>query len=124
MTTRLTLATTTCAAIPILVVFAYLRWKRAIRLELTTWRNGAGLTAIFLIFGLWLTQTAHWGLMSVNREFTGFLGPSLREVETFLPAFYAYPALPLALALKGVPRLQMVVAWFLLAVFYGTFWYT
>jgi hypothetical protein len=61
--------------------------------------------------------------MFVNHEFTGFLGPNLREVETFLPAFYAYPALPLALALRGVPRLEMVAAWFLLAVFYGTFWY-
>jgi hypothetical protein len=88
-----------------------------------TWRNGAGLTAMFLVFALWLIQTARWGSMSVNREFTGFLGPDLREVEAFLPAFYAYPALPLALALKGVPRLEMVAAWFLLAVFYGTFWY-
>jgi hypothetical protein len=53
----------------------------------------------------------------------GGLGPDLREIEAFLPAFYSYPALPLALALKGVPRLEMVAAWFLLAVFYGTFWY-
>jgi hypothetical protein len=123
MTTRLALAATTCTAIPVLVIFAYLRWKRAIRLELTTWRNGAGLTAMFLVFALWLIQTARWSFMSVNHEFTGFLGPSLREVETLLPAFYAYPALPLALALKGVPRFQMVAAWFLLAIFYGTFWY-
>jgi hypothetical protein len=54
----------------------------------------------------------------------GLLGPNFREFETFLPAYYEYPALPLALALKGIPRLQMVAAWFLLAVFYGTFWYT
>jgi hypothetical protein len=124
MTTRLALAATTCTAVPILVVLAYLRWKKAIRLEITTWRNGAGLTAMFLVSALWLIQTARWGSVSVNHEFTGFLGPDLREVETFLPAFYLYPALPLALALKGVPRLEIVAAWFLLAVFYGTFWYT
>jgi hypothetical protein len=123
MTTRLALAATTCTAIPILVVLAYLRWKRAIRLELTPWRNGAGLTAMFLVFALWLIQTARWGSMSLNREFTGFLGPDLREVEWFLPAFYAYLALPLALALKGIPRFEMVAAWFLFSVFYGTFWY-
>jgi hypothetical protein len=124
MATRLALTATTCTAIPILVVLAYLRWKRAIRLELTTGRNGAGLTAMFLVFTLWLIQTARWGCMVVNHEFTGFLGPNFREFETFLPAYYAYPALPLALALKGIPRLQTVAAWFLLAAFYGTFWYT
>jgi hypothetical protein len=120
MTTHLALAATTCTAIPILVILAYLSWKKVIRVELTTWRNGAGLTAMFLVFALWLIQMARWGSMSVNREFAGFLGPDLREVEAFLPAFYAYPALPLALALKGVPRLEMVAAWFLLAVFYGS----
>jgi hypothetical protein len=46
--------------------------------------------------------------MSVHREFAGFLGPDLREVEAFLSAFCGYPALPLALALKGIPRLEMV----------------
>jgi hypothetical protein len=60
----------------------------------------------------------------MNREFAGFLGADWSEVETFLPAFYAYPSLPLAFTLKGIPRLQMIVAWFLLALFYGTFWYT
>jgi len=124
MATRLVFAATTCTAIPILVVLAYLRWKRAIRRELTTWRNGAGLTAMFLVFTLWLIQTARWGDISVNHEFRGLLGPNFREFETFLPAYYEYQALPLALALKGIPRLQMVAAWFLLAVFYGTFWYT
>jgi hypothetical protein len=42
---------------------------------------------MFLVFALWLIQTARWGSMSVNREFAGFLGLDLREVETFLPAF-------------------------------------
>jgi hypothetical protein len=79
---------------------------------------------MFIVFALWLIQAARWSAMVVHSEFTGFLSPNWMEVETFLPAFYAYPALPLALALKGVPRLQTVSAWFLLAVFYRTFWYT
>jgi hypothetical protein len=124
MTTRLLLAATTCAVIPVLVIVAFLRWKRAIRQELTTWRNGAGLTAMLLVFALWLIQTARWAVMFVNRNFTGFLGPNLTEVETSLPAFYAYPALLLAFSLKGAPRLQMVTAWCSLVIFYGAFTYT
>jgi hypothetical protein len=79
---------------------------------------------MFIVFALWLVQTIRWTLLSVNREFTGFLGADWREVETFLPAFYAYPALPLAFALKGSPRSQILVAWFLLVLFYGAFTYT
>jgi len=78
---------------------------------------------MFIVFALWLIQAARGGAMVVHSESSGFLIPNWMEVETFLPAFYAYPALPLALALKGVPRLQTVSAWFLLAVFYRTFWY-
>jgi len=78
---------------------------------------------MILVFILWSIQTARWG-MSLNHEFSGFLGPNFREFETFLPAYYAFPTLPLALALKGLPRLQTVAACSLLAVFYGTFWYT
>ena len=82
------------------------------------------MTAMFVMFTLWLSQVARWIAMAANSEFTGFLGPNWMEFEMFLPAFYAYPALPLALTLKGVPRLQMICAWFLLAVFYGTLFYT
>jgi hypothetical protein len=78
---------------------------------------------MFIVFALWLIQAARWRAMAAHTGFSGFLGSNWIEFETFLPAFYACPALPLGLALKGVPRLKMVGAWFLLAVFYGTFWY-
>ena len=61
--------------------------------------------------------------MSVNRELTTSYG-SWKEFELFLPAFYAYPAFLFAFALKGTARLHMVVASFLLGIFYSTFWYT
>jgi hypothetical protein len=122
-TMRLVLAAATSTAIPILVVLAYFSWTR-VRRELTSWRNGAGLASMFIVFALWVIQATRWAVMSSNREFAGFLGTDWREIETFLPAFYAYPALPLAFALKGVSRLQMLAAWFLLAVFYGAFCYT
>jgi len=122
-TTRLILGATTCAVTPTLMILAYIQRRRAVRLELPNWRDGVGLTAMFIVFALWLIQTARWAAIEDRGEFTGFLSPSWIEVETLLTAFYAYPALPLALALKGVPRLQVIAAWFFLAVFYRTFWY-
>jgi hypothetical protein len=124
MTPRLAIAASTCVAIPILVAIAYLGWNRASRRDLPHWRNGAGLASMFIIFALWLVQATRWFLLSKLQRFSGFLGPDWLEVETFLPAYYAYPALLLAFALKEIPRLQMIGAWFLLALFYGTFWYT
>ena len=118
---RLALAIATGIAIPILICLAYLGWRRVIGQDLPSWRNGAGLASMFIVFALWLVQTTRWTFLSGNRE---FLSANWREVETFLPAFYAYPALPLAFALKGVPRLRMVGAWFLLTLFYGAFTYT
>lgn len=79
---------------------------------------------MFIVFALWFIQAARWGAMAAHSEFAGFLSPNWMEAERFLPAYYAYPALPLGFALKGVPRLQMLGAWLLLAVFYRTFWYT
>jgi hypothetical protein len=79
---------------------------------------------MFLISVLWLIQTVRWLAMSVSAGFGGFLGPNFRDFEMLLPSWFAYPALPFALALKGVPRLQTVAAWVSLAAFYGMFWYT
>lgn len=123
MATRLAFIITACTAIPILVVLAYLGWRRAIRRELTSWRNSAGLASMFIVIALWVLQATRWAAMSINHEFSGFLSADWREVETFLPEFYAYPALLLAFTLKGAPRLQMIAAWFLLALFYGAFGY-
>jgi hypothetical protein len=118
---RLAVAIAAGIAIPILVFLAYLGWRRVIRRDLPSWRNGAGLASLFIVFALWLIHTIRWTILSGNHE---FLSANWREVETFLPAFYAYPALPLAFALKGIPRLRMVGAWFLLTLFNGAFTYT
>jgi hypothetical protein len=42
---------------------------------------------MFIVFALWLIQTARWGAMTAHSAFTGFLGPDWMEVERFLPAF-------------------------------------
>jgi hypothetical protein len=120
---RLITPAISCAAIPILVIFAHLRWREEIRPELPSWRNGAALASMFIVLSLWLIQTARWVFLSLNHHFTGLLGADWREIETFLPAYYAYPALPLAFASKGIPRLLMIAAWLSLACFYRDFWY-
>ena len=122
--TRLVIAALTCIATPTLICFAYMNWRRAERPTLTTWRNGVGLTAMFLISALWLIQTVRWLALSVTSGFIGFLGPNFRDAEMLLTAWFAYPALPFALALKGVPRLETIAAWVSLTAFYGAFWYT
>jgi len=55
--------------------------------------------------------------MALHGKFAAFLGTNLTEAEWLLPAFYADAALLLAFALKGIPRLQIIAAWLLLAVF-------
>ena len=120
---RLIVAAIGCAAIPTLVIVAYLRWTKEIRQELPSWRNGAALASIFIILVLWAIQTARWVFLSLNPNSTGLFGSDWQEIEMFLPAYYAYPALPLAFSLKGMPRLLMIAAWLFLALFYRVFWY-
>jgi hypothetical protein len=122
-TERLPVAAITCTGIPILVVLAHLRWRKVLRQELPRWRSGLGLASMVIVSVLWLFQTTRWIALSMNGELTTSYG-SWKEFELFLPAFYAYPGLPLAFALKGTARLQMVVAWSLLGIFYDAFWYT
>ena len=110
------------AATPALVGFAAVRWIKGIRQELPPWRNGMGLASIVIISAFWLFQMARWLMLSMNRELTAPYG-GLREFELFLPAFFVYPALLLAGALKGSPRLLMIAAW-VAVLFSGPFAYT
>jgi hypothetical protein len=109
------------AATPAPVGFAAVRWVKGIRQELPPWRNGMGLTSIVVVPALWLFQMTRWLMLSMNRELTASYG-NLREFELFLPAFFVYPALPLACALKSSPRLLMIAAW-LAVLFSGPFSY-
>ena len=110
------------AATPALVGFAAVRWIKGIRQELPPWRNGMSLAPIVIVSALWLFQMARWLMLSLNRELTAPYG-NWREFELFLPAFFVYPALPLACALKSSPRLLMIAAW-VAVLFSGPFAYT
>ena len=86
------------------------------------WRNGVGLTSIVIISAFWLFQMTRWLMLSMNRDLTARY-EDVREFELFLPAFFVYPALLLACALKGAPRMLMIAAW-VTVLFSGPFAYT
>src|SRR5260370_17161347 len=100
MPIRLGLAVISFLMIPLLLIGAYLRWTKAIRRELASWRNGAGLGSMLIVFALWLYQTIRWAFLLTNGHFHDLLGAEWREAEMFLPAFYSYAPLGLAFALK------------------------
>ena len=120
--TRISSAVIASSATPALVGFASVRWIKGIRQELPPWRNGMGLASIVIISAFWLFQMTRWLMLSMNRDLTPPYG-DLREFELFLPAFFVYPALLLACALKGSPRLLMIAAW-VAVLFSGPFAYT
>jgi hypothetical protein len=122
MITRISTAVIAGAATPALVGLASARWTKGIRQEMPPWRNGMGLASIVIISAFWLFQMTRWLMLSINRELTAPYGDS-REFELFLAAFFVYPALLLACALKGAPRFLMIAAW-VAVLFSGPFAYT
>jgi len=120
--TRISTAVVTSTATPVLVGVALVSWRKRIRPGLPPWRNGVGLAAIVIISAFWLFQTTRWLLLLMNRELTVPDG-DWQEYEMFLPAFFVYPALLMACALKGDPRLLMIAAW-VTVLFCGPFTYT
>ncbi len=120
--TRISTVVIAGAATPALVGLASVRWTKGIRQEMPHWRNGMGLASIVITSAFWLFQMARWLMLSMNRDLTAPYG-DLREFELFLPAFFVYPALLLACALQGTPRLLMIAAW-VAVLFSGPFAYT
>lgn len=105
-----------CFAIPILVISACARWTKISRRELSRWRNGIGLTSIVLVSMEWLIYTAI--LMLPSASLTRFYDANWMLM---MQLCYDLAALPLALTLKGTPRLLMVAAWFLIQMYRGSF---
>jgi len=106
-----------CLTIPILVTVACGRWTRISRRELPHWRNGIGLASIVVVSTEWFLYTAIWMLSSVSFQLTRFYDATWMQMQMY----FDLAALPLAFALKGVPRLLMVAAWFLIQVYRGSF---
>jgi hypothetical protein len=95
-------------AIPVLLVWAWALWTKRTRRELPHWRNGLGLAAITLIFAGWSFEIIGLFLFMTRVNWRGFraFGWYWDHIEIYL--FILNPLL--ALAWKGVPRLQVFVA--------------
>jgi hypothetical protein len=106
----------------VFIGLAYIRWKNGTRRELPNWRNGLSVASMAIVAILWIVQTTRWILLSNRIDIVPY-GADWAEFHTFLPAYYAFPGGAFAFALKGVPRLQMIAAWLMLALFYGAFVY-
>ena len=65
----------------------------------------------------WFLYTAIWMLSSVSFQLTRFYDATWMQMQMY----FDLAALPLAFALKGVPRLLIVAAWFLIQVYRGSF---
>jgi hypothetical protein len=123
-TVRIAVAILTGIAIPISVVLAYASWIRRARVQLSSWRNGAGLASMLFISALWLKQVIQLACPPVNLSEVNLLSVDWREADMFFTTLYAYSALPLAFALKDASRPLVLGSWFLLVLFYGAFTYT
>jgi len=94
--------------IPILLLCAYTLWNKRSRRELPHWRNGAGLVSIALIFVSWSIQLFDWAFFLIRINWQDY--PSLDWYSGSIE-IYLLPLAPLlALAFKGLPRLQVLTA--------------
>ena|SRR5215467_6155804 len=108
-----------CVAVLILLVLAFIGWTKLIRRHLPHWRNGIALASMVIIAADWLFQTLLWVIPLPDHE-----SPRLSSavwMQMHFDIYYGAVALPLALFLKGAPRLLLIAAWFLLRIFIGHF---
>jgi hypothetical protein len=105
-TARIAAAVFGCVATPILIVTAYLRWKRSTRALLPGWRNGLGMAAIAFVVTNWSVLTVNWILVSIPQ------GRGLYGIDWLgmLTGVTTLAAPLLALALQGAARLLAIAA--------------
>jgi hypothetical protein len=105
-------AASSLLAVPVLLSLAYRGWAATIRVRLPQWRNALGEGAMLFLLSTWLLYSGVFILSRIRLELTSFYGP---EWAFALRSFNVISVL-LAMALKGVPRLQIVAGALL------TFW--
>lgn len=99
-------------SVPILVCLAWRGWARNLRRELPPWRSAVSFSALLLLSLTWMAVALLEG--------TVFLRPEVPRPEAFLHAMLtllhplAVVLIVLAFGLRGVPRIQAVLAGFLL----------
>ena len=108
-----------CLTIPVLILFAYVYWAKMTRRTLPHWRNALGLVAMLVVSSEWLLLTLGWVFYSLGIQTRAF--DTLKTVLDF--GIYFTPVGMLAsVFLRGFPRLLVIAAWLLMAVFAGHFY--
>ena len=101
-------------SVPILLSLAWRGWARRLRGELPPWRSGLSLSALLLLSVNWLGAAVLEAPVFVASQ-----GPRSRALEEALLTL-SHPLclviVVLALALRGLPRLQTVLAGLLMLV--------
>jgi len=113
----LTAIVITLIGVPVLLVLAYRGWVLRTRPNLPHWRNGLGLTALVLVALCW-----SWFVLGVCDLGRASM-PLFLDLST-LAVFCTVVSVVLALAWRGIPRLQALAASLLLTVGYQFFGYT
>jgi hypothetical protein len=97
----------TLVCVPVLLVIAWRDWIRNVRAVMPPWRNGIALTAVLILSVHWFIAM----LLDAPELFHGHL--ALMSVE-WASGFLAHPldvaAVIFAFALKGRPRLEVILA--------------
>jgi hypothetical protein len=108
-----------CLTIPVLILFAYVYWAKMTRRTLPHWRNALGLVAMLVVSSEWLFHTLGWVFYS--------LGIQMRALDTLKTVldfgiYFTPVGMVASVFLRGFPRLLIIAAWLLMAVFAGHFY--
>jgi len=101
-------------AVPLLIILAYRRWLRVLRVQLPRWRSTVGISSIVFVSANWLFGILLLTLLLVNNRWTNFFD------DAWLSGLIlsGLAAALLAVALKGTARAYSVGAGLLMAAFW------
>lgn len=102
-------------AVPVFAIFAYRAWSKTLRAQLSPWRSKAAVTSIVAVSANWFYVILILLLHFVNDRWASSL---LNEASWDVVFFLAIAAALLAIALKGLARVQGVAAGVLMAAFW------
>jgi len=104
-----------CVTIPVLVLLAYIYWAKITRRTLPHWRNALGQISMLVVSADWLFQTSLWVLYSANVGASRI--SSAADLGMHLEIYYLPVGMASTFFLKGVPRVLVITAWLVTAIF-------
>jgi len=107
VTVRLFAGVLGLTGVPALLVLAFRDWFANRRAQLSSWRNGLGLSSIVVLFAVWLLHWGMWLVLSIRPISSQYLG-TLEWLSLLLDS--SLIAFVLAFALRGAARPQVISA--------------